>query len=151
VGAVVAEPMRTLRPDIAPNVREDAVQALLVQVGLDPRLADRRAGSLSGGQAQRVAIARALAAKPELLLLDEATSALDPLIAADILALLKELQASHALTLVMITHDLASASMLCQHLLVLDAGRVVEAGPMAQVIAAPQHAVTKALIAATQG
>lgn len=150
VGAVVAEPMSALRPDIAPDLREDAVQALLTQVGLDPLLADRRAGTLSGGQAQRVAIARALAAKPELLLLDEATSALDPLIAAEILVLLKELQVSHGLTLVMITHDLASASILCQQLLVLDAGRVVEAGAMAQVIAAPQHAVTKALIAATR-
>ena len=147
---IVAEPLRNLRPDLDAKAVAERVAAMLDEVGLDPALAGRRPGSLSGGQAQRVAIARALGPDPALLLLDEATSALDVLVAGTILDLLGELQRQRGLAILMITHDLAVARRLCHRIVVMDAGRIVEVGPTERLIAAPAHDVTKRLVEASR-
>jgi ABC-type glutathione transport system ATPase component len=124
------------------------VAELLASVRLAPELATRLPHQLSGGQQQRVAIARALALDPEVLVCDEAVSALDPSVQAGVLALLGDLRRQRGLTLVFISHDLAAVRSLCDRLLVLEHGRVVEQGETAAVLAAPQHAQTRALLAA---
>jgi len=120
--------------------------ALMAEVGLAPELVERRPSALSGGQAQRVAIARALAADPALLICDEATSALDVTVQAQVVALLRGLIATRRLALLFITHELALARALCHRLVVMDAGRIVEEGPVDDVIAAPAHPATRALL-----
>ena len=124
------------------------VRELLAAVQLAPELAQRLPHQLSGGQKQRVAIARALALDPEVLVCDEALSALDRTVQAGILDLLQQLQRERKLTLVFISHDLATVRALCDRVLVLEHGRVVEHGATAAVLADPQHAHTRALIAA---
>jgi len=124
------------------------VVELLAAVRLDPALASRPPHALSGGQKQRVAIARALALDPDVLVCDEAISALDLSMQAGILDLLRELQRTRALTLVFISHDLAAVRALCDRVLVLEHGRVVEQGATRAVFASPQHAHTRALLAA---
>jgi len=150
VADIVAEPLRRLRPDLDRQKAAARVEAMLVEVGLDRELADRRPAALSGGQAQRVAIARALGPDPAMLLLDEATSALDVLAAGTILDLLARLQRERGLAILMITHDLAVARRLCHRILVMDAGRIVEQGPADRLIEAPVHAVTQRLVAASR-
>ncbi|WAC23248.1 nickel ABC transporter ATP-binding protein NikE [Blastomonas sp. SL216] len=149
VSDIIAEPLVHLRPDLTAWGRAGLVKKALQMVELDGALADRTPAGLSGGQAQRVAIARALVAEPELLVLDEATSALDPLVGAQIVALLKRLQRDQGIAMLVITHDLALAAQFCHRALVLDAGRIVEQGPMAQLIANPQAMMTKRLVAAS--
>jgi len=101
---------------------------------------------LSGGQRQRVAIAAAIAAGPKLLIADEPTSALDTIVQAEVVALLDELVAEGGMTLVFITHDIALASGFADRVGVLDRGRLVEAGPIAAVLAAPRDAYTRMLL-----
>jgi ABC-type glutathione transport system ATPase component len=149
VSDIIAEPLVHLRPDLTSWGRAGLVKKVLQMVELDGALADRTPAGLSGGQAQRVAIARALVADPELLVLDEATSALDPLVGSQIVALLRRLQREQGIAMLAITHDLALAAQFCHRALVLDAGRIVEAGPMAQLIAHPQAAMTQKLVAAS--
>jgi ABC-type glutathione transport system ATPase component len=149
VNDIIAEPLRTLQPDLSATARDNQVCDALEQVELGAEFAQRTPRSLSGGQAQRVAIARALVAKPEMLLLDEATSALDVLVAAQIVALLQKLQREQGLAILAITHDLAFARKMCHRIAVLDSGRIVEAGDAEQVIAAPAHPVTQRLVAAS--
>ncbi|WP_246071672.1 ATP-binding cassette domain-containing protein [Miniimonas arenae] len=121
--------------------------ALLARVHLGPEVADRMPRSLSGGQRQRVAIARALAADPELLVLDEPVSALDVAVQAGILDLLREVQDAGT-ALVLVSHDLAVVRRLCDRVLVLSEGRVVEEGAVETVWAQPRSEVTRALLAA---
>ncbi|PRI10295.1 ATP-binding cassette domain-containing protein [Leucobacter massiliensis] len=124
---------------------------LLAQVGLGDELLRRRPASLSGGQRQRIAIARALAAAPQLLVCDEPVSALDMSTQAGILALLREVQRSRGLTLVFISHDLAAVRSVCERLVVLHDGRVVETGETERVLANPREAITRELIASSPG
>ncbi|QTD55351.1 ATP-binding cassette domain-containing protein [Parasphingorhabdus cellanae] len=149
VADIVAEPLRNLRPDLLRLDRNKMVDEALDHVGLGAEFLDRMPGSLSGGQAQRVAIARAIIASPQLLVLDEATSALDPLVGASILRLLAKLQRSHKLSIIFITHDIASARRLCHRIIVLDEGCMVEEGDMGSVIDSPTADSTKRLIAAS--
>jgi len=123
---------------------------LLRAVGLEPaeEFLHRRPFELSGGQRQRVAVARALAVEPEVLVADEPTSMLDVSIRLDLLKLFARLKRDRRLALLLITHDLASARMLADRILVLFRGRVVEDGPTAEVISAPAHPYTRALLAA---
>jgi len=116
-------------------------QELLERVGLGDRGATRPR-QLSGGQQQRVAIARALALDPSVVLLDEPTSALDPELVGEVLGVIRSL-AESGTTLVIVTHEVAFAREVADHVVFLDRGRVVEQGPPAQVIDAPQHARTR--------
>ncbi len=128
--------------------RPAAIAALLERVGLDPALASRRVHEVSGGQRQRVAIARAIATEPALIVLDEAVSALDVTVRAGVLALLAELQRARRLAYLFISHDLAVVGAFADRIAIMDQGRIVETGPAAQVIADPQSATGKALVAA---
>ncbi|WP_439691378.1 amino acid ABC transporter ATP-binding protein [Curtobacterium sp. SP.BCo] len=116
-------------------------RVLLDRVGLADR-ADTRPRQLSGGQQQRVAIARALALEPSVVLLDEPTSALDPELVGEVLGVIRDLAASGT-TLVIVTHEVAFAREVADHVVFLDHGRVVEQGPPAQLIDDPQHPRTR--------
>jgi ABC-type glutathione transport system ATPase component len=149
VSDIIAEPLVHLRPDLTAWARAGLVKKALQIVELDGALADRLPSGLSGGQAQRVALARALVAEPEMLVLDEATSALDPLVGAQIVALLRRLQREQRLAMLFITHDLALAARFCHRALVLDEGRIVEQGAIADLVARPMAAMTKRLVTAS--
>jgi microcin C transport system ATP-binding protein len=128
--------------------RRALIDEALREVGLDPEARDRFPHEFSGGQRQRIAIARALVLKPRFIVLDEPTSALDMSVQAQIVDLLRELQARHRLAYLFISHDLKVVRALSDEVLVMRAGRVVEQGPAAQVFDAPREAYTKALMAA---
>ena len=125
--------------------------ALLERVGLDAAQLGHYPHELSGGQRQRVAIARALSVGPDLLVADEPVSALDVSLQAQVILLLRELRVSLGLTLVFISHDLALVHHLCDAVVVMQAGRVVERGTPAEVLHRPQHEYTRLLIDAVPG
>ena len=129
--------------------RAERIASLLRQVGLEPAHAARFPHEFSGGQRQRVGIARALAAEPEFLVADEPVSALDVSIQAQILALLDDLRLRLGLTLLFISHDLHVVRHLCDRVVVMYLGRVMEEGPVRAVFEAPAHPYTRALLSAT--
>ena len=124
---------------------------LLRLVRLDPGAADRFPHEFSGGQRQRIGIARALAMKPELLIADEAVSALDVSVQAQILALLEELKERLDLTMLFITHDLRVAAQICDRIVVMQKGRIVEQGATGEVFGNPREAYTRALLDSIPG
>lgn len=123
------------------------VAELLRLVGLPEEFAKRRPGQLSGGQKQRVCIARALAAEPELIICDEPTSALDPLVAEEVLKLLRGLQDDLGLAYMFITHDLGTVRRIAHRTAVMLKGEVIALGPTAQIFSPPFHPYTEKLIA----
>ncbi len=129
----------------------DKAQSLLTLVGMDPQILERFPHEFSGGQRQRICIARALAAEPQILIADEAVSALDVTVQAQVLKLLGDLRSRLGLAMLFITHDLRVAGELCDRIMVMKSGEVVESGPTAQVFANPQHPYTQALFAAAPG
>jgi peptide/nickel transport system ATP-binding protein len=147
VARVLDDPLRihaiTPRAD-----RPASIAGLLTRVGLSPDLAGRAIHEISGGQRQRVAIARAVATRPSLIVLDEAVSALDVSVRGQILDLLLELQAAENIAYLFISHDLGVVKRVARRVAVLDAGRIVETGPAAEVISRPQSAAARALVAA---
>lgn len=147
IGEQIAEPLRVykLRPAALIQAR---VEELLKLVGLEAHHASRLPGAFSGGQRQRVAIARALALEPELLVADEAVSALDLSVRGQILALLDRLRQQLGLTVLFISHDLAAVKQVCDRVVVLYHGKIVESGDTARVLRAPQHPYTQTLLAA---
>ena len=129
---------------------EARARELLALVGLEPSAFDRYPNQFSGGQRQRVGIARALALEPKVLVADESVSALDVSVQAQVLEL-RELQQRLRIALVFITHDLRVAAQICDAVLVMHRGKVVEHGTPSQIFDRPQHAYTKQLIAAVPG
>jgi D-methionine transport system ATP-binding protein len=136
----IAFPMRIAGGKDAASIRT-RVEELLQRVGLSAH-ADKYPSQLSGGQKQRVGIARALANRPSILLCDEATSALDPQTTASVLELLAEINRELKLTIVLITHEMDVVRRVCDRVAVLDAGRIVEKGAVADVFLHPQHPTT---------
>jgi microcin C transport system ATP-binding protein len=128
--------------------RRAEIERLLREVGLDPSSADRYPHEFSGGQRQRVALARALILKPRFLLLDEPTSALDMSVQAQMVELLRDLQARHGIGYLFISHDLRVVKALAHDIMVMKDGKVVESGPAATIFTTPQTAYTRALMAA---
>jgi len=150
-------PSRTVADNVAYPLRgsglsraqtAERVNYLLSLVGIADK-ADAYPGTLSGGQKQRVAIARALANEPSVLLCDEATSALDPQTTRSILRLLKQLNGTLGITIVLITHEMAVVREICDRVAVMERGRVVEQGEVFDVFAAPKREITKSFIHTT--
>jgi microcin C transport system ATP-binding protein len=148
VGEIVAEGLRIHGLGVGAAAREAMVVEALREVRLDPETRHRYPHEFSGGQRQRIAIARALVLKPKFLVLDEPTSALDMSVQAQIVDLLRDLQARHGLAYMFISHDLKVVRALADDVLVLKDGRAVESGPADAVFAAPREAYTRALLAA---
>ena len=147
VERIVTEPLSALSR-LPRAQRAERAAEVLAQVGLRPGDAHKYPHEFSGGQRQRIAIARALITRPRLIVADEPVSALDVSVQAQVLNLLAELQERHGVTYLLISHDLAVVSHLCDEVLVLQAGRVVERGAPQQLFADPQHPYTRALVAA---
>ncbi len=139
---ITLAPVRTL--GVAPAEAEARAHALLGSVGLADK-AGAYPDQLSGGQQQRVAIARALAMQPDILLLDEVTSALDPERVGEVLDTITSL-ASSGITMLMVSHEMAFVRRISSQVVMMDAGRVVEAGPPDQIFANPQQPRTQAFI-----
>ncbi|KVA14159.1 ABC transporter ATP-binding protein [Burkholderia ubonensis] len=146
---IVGEGLALHRPELAGAARRARIAALLEEVGLPADALPRYPHEFSGGQRQRIAIARALAVEPELLVLDEPTSALDVSIQKQVLTLLTNLQARYRLSYLFITHDLAVMRAMAHRVIVMQAGRVVEEGETLQVLHAPSHPYTRALMASS--
>jgi oligopeptide transport system ATP-binding protein len=148
VGESVAEALVALASSQDAASIASRVAASLREVGLDPTLGRRYPHELSGGQCQRAAIARAIVARPRLLVCDEAVSALDVSVQAQIVNLLGDLRRRHGLALAFISHNLAVVRHLCDEVVVLYLGRVVERAPRDALYATPRHPYTRALLAA---
>ncbi len=146
IGRSIAEPLRALESERGQEEIETRVEAVLNEVGLKPKDAGRYPHEFSGGQRQRIAIARAIVTRPSLVVADEAVSALDVSVQAQVLNLFLDLQQSHGLTYLFISHDLAVVRHIAQAVAVMYRGRVVERGPTAKVFAKPAHPYTRSLL-----
>ena len=148
VADIVAEGLKVHEPALSEAERDRRVASALEETGLDPATRWRYPHEFSGGQRQRIAIARAMVLKPEFVMLDEPTSALDMSVQAQVVELLRDLQAKHNLAYLFISHDLKVVRALANDIIVLRGGRVVEKGPAKDIIERPREAYTRALMAA---
>jgi peptide/nickel transport system ATP-binding protein len=145
---IVEEGMAALGVGAGLRERQKRADELLVQVGLSPEMKYRYPHEFSGGQRQRLAIARALAVEPKLLICDEPTSALDVSVQAQILNLLRDLQQRLGLAYLFITHNISVVQFLAHEVAVMYLGRIVEQGSVEEVLGAPRHPYTRALLSA---
>ena len=148
IGQIIEEGLTIQNPEMDEDKRRDRVSAALKEVGLDPNAQERYPHEFSGGQRQRIAIARAMVLEPKFVMLDEPTSALDVSIQAQIVDLLRDLQAKRNLAYLFISHDLKVVRALCNYVIVMRNGKVVEEGPSAEIFDRPKEDYTKALLAA---
>ena len=148
IGDIVGEGLKIHFPRLTAAEREQRVAQALTEVGLDPGNRLRYPHEFSGGQRQRIAIARAMILEPRFVVLDEPTSALDMSVQAQVVDLLRDLQRRHGLAYLFISHDLKVVRALANDILVMKDGKVVEAGPAADIFAAPKTDYTRALMAA---
>jgi peptide/nickel transport system ATP-binding protein len=148
VQELIAEPLQVLALTSGKDETAERVQEALRRVRMKPDDARKYPHQFSGGQRQRIAIARALASRPEFIICDEPTSALDVSVQAQVLNLMRDLQEEFGLTYLLISHNLAVIRHMCDDIGVMQRGRLVEAGEAGAVLDAPQHAYTRALMAA---
>jgi oligopeptide/dipeptide ABC transporter ATP-binding protein len=148
VGVSIAEPLKTLEPQLSREMVRGRVRTMMQRVGLDPAWINRYPHELSGGQNQRVGLARAMIVGPKMLVCDEAVSALDVSIQAQIVELIRDLQAESRLALIFISHDLSVVRRLSHRVMVLYLGRVVELAPSTALYTDPRHPYTRALLSA---
>jgi peptide/nickel transport system ATP-binding protein len=148
VAEILLEGMRSLSVGEGDAERTERIEALLAEVGLPEEALGRYPHEFSGGQRQRIAIARALAVNPRLIVCDEPTSALDVSVQAQILNLLRSLQSQRGLAFLFITHNIAVVDYLAHDVAVMHEGRIVEHGPVDQVLRSPAHPYTRQLLAA---
>ncbi len=148
VGQLIAEPLRTHFPAMRQAEKMEKVRAMMARVGLTGQQFNRYPHEFSGGQCQRIGIARALVLEPKLVICDEPVSALDVSIQAQIINLLKDLQAQMGLALVFIAHDLAVVKHISQRIMVMYLGRAVEMANKQALYADPRHPYTGALLSA---
>ncbi|MCL7751281.1 dipeptide ABC transporter ATP-binding protein [Guyparkeria hydrothermalis] len=146
IAQIVGEGLDVHEAGLTRAERHRRIERVLDEVGLDPAVMSRYPHEFSGGQRQRIAIARALILKPKVLILDEPTSALDAAVQLQVLRLVRDLQAEHELTYLLITHDLAVVRALAHRVVVMLDGAVIESGPTEQLLDAPEHDYTRQLI-----
>jgi oligopeptide transport system ATP-binding protein len=148
VGEIVAEPLRVHQPGMSAAERQRAVADMLARVGLRPDMVARYPNEFSGGQAQRISIARAMILSPRVIVCDEPVSALDVSIQAQICNLLRRLQRETGVSLIFISHDLAIVRYMCQRVMVMYLGHVMEIADRETLFAQPLHPYSSALIRA---
>jgi microcin C transport system ATP-binding protein len=148
VGDIITEGLKVHEPRTSFEERDRRAAEALVDVGLDPAARHRYPHEFSGGQRQRIAVARALVLAPAFIMLDEPTSALDMSVQAQMVDLLRELQAKRNLAYLFISHDLKVVKALANDVIVMRNGKVVEAGPAEEIFTAPKSDYTRALMAA---
>jgi oligopeptide/dipeptide ABC transporter ATP-binding protein len=147
VGKIIREPL-DINQIGQPRERDDRVKDLMNAVGLDPSYMNRFPHEFSGGQRQRIVIARALATTPRMLMCDEAVSALDVSVRAQILNLLEELQEERKLTYIFVSHDLSVLEHICNRIIIMYLGKIVEIGDKRDIFSNPKHPYTIALLSA---
>lgn len=148
VERIVGEPLSVAEPDLPRSDKRARIAEALTAVGLGETALQRYPHEFSGGQRQRIAIARALVTRPALVVADEAVSALDVSVQAQVLNLMRDLQAEFGITYMLISHDLAVVHHLCDDVAVLWQGRIVEQGPPERLFTAAEHPYTRALLEA---
>jgi oligopeptide transport system ATP-binding protein len=148
VGQIISEPLREHRPGMSNGEVTQCVRSMMCKVGLREQMINRYAHEFSGGQCQRIGIARALIVEPKLVVCDEPVSALDVSIQAQIINLLKSLQAEMQLALIFIAHDLSVVKHIADRVMVMYLGRVMEVADKHSLYAEPRHPYTRALLSA---
>jgi peptide/nickel transport system ATP-binding protein len=151
IGSALTEPLKIHEPFLSVSGRKEKVRELLKKVDLEPEYINRYPHEFSGGQRQRIVIARALALDPEFVVFDESVSALDVSIQAQVLNLINDLKREFCFTAVFISHDLSVVRYLCDRVIVMEKGRIVETGDAESLYANPVTAYTKSLIDAIPG
>lgn len=146
IGAIIGEPLEVFAPEMSRAERRTAAMEMMAAVGLNPEFEDRYPHELSGGQSQRVSIARAMILRPKLVVCDEPVSALDVSTQAQVVNLIRRLKKDYGVSIIFISHDLSVVHQLCERVLVMYLGKVMEIGDRAAIFGNPRHPYTRALI-----